>query len=129
MTEEIFVSTKVKELGIPSSISHGIFTALVILVLGVFAVFAVVIVIVVFIAELVIIWILTLYILTFVHGIFVDQTLFVTESIFTIPFSDVFIIGTSNPLWFWLVFLMLVLVRIGKRMSEKEKKCKWGTNK
>lgn len=128
MTEEIFVS-EVKESGILRRIVGGIVMALAFLGFGGLAISAIVIIIVTIVAELIFLWILTVYILTFAHGILVDPTLFATASIFTIPYNDVFEIGMRNFPLFCLTYIVMILIKLGKMSNERAKKCKWGAGR
>ena len=109
--------------GILSRIAGGVVMLFAGLGLGGAALFAVVLVAIAFIAELILIGILTVYILTFANGIFIDATLFAADSIFTIPYTRVIEIGASNPWAFWGVYIIMFLSRASKRSSNKKKEC------
>ena len=75
------------------------------------------------IVQLALAFILTVYVITFGYGLFIDTTLFATQSIFTIPFNDVVTVGFMNPWLFWVVFITMILRIIFRKHNENKKMC------
>lgn len=116
---------KPKKRGILRRIAGGVVMVFAGLGLGGAAIFAVALIIALFIAELIIAGILTVYILTFIYGIFLDATLFVTYSIFTVPYVEVLRIGFLSPWWFWGVYVFIVVARLSRKNSNSKKECRF----
>ena len=128
MTEEVIGNKRrfrpeIEKPGIIRRIAKGIIMVLAFLGLGGVAISVLILLIVSIVIDLIIAWILTVYILTFAYGIFIDTTLFATASIFTIPFNDVLVIGTSDSLSFWVTFVAILIIKAIRRKDDKDQKC------
>lgn len=75
------------------------------------------------IIQLALAFIFTVYVITFSYGLFINTSLFATQSIFSIPFNEVVAIGFMNPWLFWGIFITMILRSIVKQHNDKKKNC------